>query len=124
MQKGNALEFGEDVEEGWGLYDGQCLACDLLGQVDDLGLCEECREKFERDLVRRRDWDYSAWAFGLSDEGREELNRQVIAQYGERLELIAPPEGTHRQSSARNTRRRRRRGAARTPGARTRKQSV
>jgi hypothetical protein len=54
------IEFDEDMDEEWGWYDGQCYACDLLGRVDDLGLCEECRTKLERDLVRQRDWDYSA----------------------------------------------------------------
>jgi len=60
-------------------------------------------------LVRQRDWDYSAWAFVLSEEGREKLYRQVIAQYGKKLELIAPPEGTRKQRSAR---RRKRKGGA------------
>ena len=103
------IEFDEDMEEEWESYDGQCYACDLPGRVDDLGLCEECRTKLERDLIRQRDWEYSAWAFGLSEEGREELYRQVIAQYGKKLELIAPPEGTRKQ---RSTRRRRCKGGA------------
>lgn len=101
-------ELDKDSEEEWDGYDGQCYACDLLGQVDDLGLCEECRTKLERDLVRQRDWDYSAWAFGLSDEGREELYRQVIAQYGKQLELIAPAEEVQSQPPVRNTQRRKR----------------
>jgi hypothetical protein len=63
---GGMIEFDEDTDEEWGWYDGQCYACDLFGRVDDLGLCEECRTKLERDLIRQRDWDYSAWAFGLS----------------------------------------------------------
>jgi hypothetical protein len=91
------IEFDEDMDEEWGWYDGQCYACDLLGRVDDLGLCEECRTKLERDLVRQRDWEYSAWAFGLSDEGREKLYRQVIVQYGKKLELIAPEKETRKQ---------------------------
>ena len=106
------IEFDEDTDEEWGWYDGQCYACDLLGRVDDLGLCEECRTKLERDLIRQRDWDYSAWAFGLSDEGREKLYRQVIAQYGKELELIALPEGTQKQRPAQ-----RRKGTGRAPGA-------
>jgi hypothetical protein len=85
------IEFDEDMDEEWGWYDGQCYACDLLRRVDDLGLCEECRTKLERDLVRQRDWDYSAWAIGLSDEGRKKLYQQVITQYGKRT-------GAHRSA--------------------------
>lgn len=87
----------EDVDDLDGCYDGQCSACETWARIDDLGLCEECRTKLERDLVRQRDWDYSAWAFGLSDERREELYRQVIAQHGKRLELIASLEGTRKK---------------------------
>jgi hypothetical protein len=95
------IEYQEGADEGWGWNDGQCYACDLFGRVDDLGLCEECRTKLERDLVRERDWDYSAWAFGLSEEGREELYRQVIAQHGKKLELIASDEASHKGRSSR-----------------------
>ena len=112
-------EVDEDVEEEWGWYDGQCYACDRWGRVDDLGLCEECRTTLERDLIRQRDWEYSAWAFGLSDEGREKLYRQVITQYGKNLELIAPAEGTRKRRSAR---RRKRKSTGRTSGAQDRNQ--
>ena len=54
------IELGKDTDEKWGWYNGQCHACDLWGCVDDLGLCETCRTKLERDLIRQRDWDYSA----------------------------------------------------------------
>jgi hypothetical protein len=76
--------------EAWGMHDGQCVACDLWGRVNDLGLCEECASKLERDLIRERDWDYAvdaernaASAFGLSADDREKLRCQVVAQYGE-----------------------------------------
>lgn len=75
--------------EGW---EGQCQACDRYGPVDDLMLCEDCSAMFERDLIRQRAWDYSASAFGLPNQAREELRRQVIAQYGADLELIEPME--------------------------------
>jgi hypothetical protein len=86
---GERPEF-KGTEESWGLWDGQCHGCDQHSSVDDMGLCEECGQKLERDLIRRRDWDYSTMAFGHSPKGREELRRQVIAQYGAALELIAP----------------------------------
>jgi hypothetical protein len=57
-----------------------------------MSLCEECAGKLERDLIRQREWDYSASAFGLPPEAREELRRLVIAEFGEALELIAAEE--------------------------------
>ena len=82
----------DDVDESWLGYEGQCQACDLFGPVNDLSLCRDCAAKLERDLIRQRDWEYAALAFGLPAENREELRRQVIAHYGEKLELLAPPE--------------------------------
>ncbi len=81
----------DDNEELWGMWDGQCQACDGFERVNDMMLCESCAGMLERDLIRQRAWDYSATAFGLSPEDCEELRRQVIAQFGEALELIAPP---------------------------------
>ena len=52
--------------------------------VNDLGLCDECHAKLERD------WEYAATAFLLTDAAREALRARVIAEYGEKLELIAP----------------------------------
>jgi hypothetical protein len=93
------FEFDKEADELWGWYDGQCYACDLYGPVDDLGLCKECSAKLERDLIRQRDWDYSAAAFGLSDADREKLRRQVIRQHGRKLELIAPSEKPRKKRS-------------------------
>ena len=80
--------FDENTDASWGFWDGQCQACDRYGPVNDLSLCEDCAGKLERDLIRQRDWDYSASAFGLPPEAREALRRQVIAEFGEALELI------------------------------------
>ena len=88
-------ELDED-DEAWGMYDGQCVACDLWGRVNDLGLCEECAGKLERDLIRQRDWDYAAATWALDADAREKLRREVISKYGKTLELIAPPEKAHR----------------------------
>ncbi|MCK4315922.1 MAG: hypothetical protein KAX24_09140, partial [Anaerolineae bacterium] len=87
---------GEDTDELWGLWDGQCQACDCLGRVNDLLLCEDCAAMLDRDLIRQRDWAYSAMAFGVPPEHREELRRQIIAQFGEEIELIAAPEETRK----------------------------
>ena len=79
-------EFDDDA---FGMYDAQCAGCDNWGRVNDLQLCESCNQKLERDMIRRRDWDYAASAFGVSPEAREALRRDVIREYGEALELIA-----------------------------------
>jgi hypothetical protein len=101
----------DDYEPSWG-YEGQCLACDAWGRVDDLGLCEDCAAKLDRDLIRRREWDYSATAFGVSLGDREKLRQQVIAQFGAALELIAAPEEqpSRRRKKRRKTKRPKRRG--------------
>lgn len=80
----------DDDDDDFGLYDGICQACDALGPVDDMSLCEACAGKFERDMIRRRDWDYSALAFGTPDDRLEALRDAVIEAYGEALELLAP----------------------------------
>ena len=105
-----------DEDDGdFGLWDGQCQACDAYGPVNDLSLCEACAGKLERDMIRQRDWAYSATAFGCPPERLEELRVQVIREYGERLELIAPPSSDrppsaapHRRSDRKRRRRRRR----------------
>jgi hypothetical protein len=98
-------EFYANDDELWGMWDGQCQACDMWGRVDDMLLCEDCATTLERDLIRQRDWDYSVSAFGLSPEDREELRGQVIAQFGADLELIEPPEKTRKRRSSRKRKR-------------------
>ncbi len=86
-RKGNYdLNPSEQID---GNYDGECVGCDLWAPVNDLGLCDDCNAKLERDLIRQRDWGHSATAFAVPAEKFEEL-RQIIAEYGEKLELIAP----------------------------------
>jgi len=77
----------EDAE-AFGLWEGQCQACEMWGVVNDMMLCEECDAKIQRDLIRARDWDYVAAAFGLDEEGRERLRAEVIRRYGARNELM------------------------------------
>jgi hypothetical protein len=69
---------------------GECVSCDIFRPLDDQGLCLACADMLERDLIRQRDWEYSATAFLLSDEAREKLRRKVVAEHGEGLELIDP----------------------------------
>jgi hypothetical protein len=94
-------------EELFGLWDGQCQACEMWGRVNDLMLCEECDAKIQRDLIRARDWDYVAAAFGLDDRGRERLRAEVIRQYGAENELIMDQKPKKRKSRKRRQRPRR-----------------
>jgi hypothetical protein len=87
------------------MLEGDCQACDMFGPVDDLGLCDECSAKLERDMIRQRAWDYSATAFGVNPENREKLRAATIAEHGDALELIAPDSG---RQEPRGQRRRRR----------------
>lgn len=84
------MNFADEDDDDFGLWDGQCQACDAYGPVDDMSLCEECAGKFERDVIRKREWDYSANAFGCPPERLEELRAHVVREYGERLEMLAP----------------------------------
>jgi hypothetical protein len=52
------VDFDESSEE-WGLWDGQCQACQACGRVNDLSLCEDCAGMLDRDLIRQRAWEYS-----------------------------------------------------------------
>lgn len=79
----------EETEHEFGMRDGPCVGCEVFRRIDDLGLCADCSKKLERDLIRERDWAYSVTAYGLNDEQREEIRRQVIGEFGEGLELIA-----------------------------------
>ena len=85
-------------DDEFGFYEAECAGCDVFTRVDDVGLCSNCAGKLERDFIRERDWDYSAMAFGVPSEKREELRKQIIKEHGEALELIAPS-GKKRQTT-------------------------
>jgi len=97
----------ENVDDLWGSLEGQCQGCDRFGPVNYLSLCQHCTAMLERDLIRERDWEYSVPAFGLSSEAREQLRRQMIAQFGEALELIAPANKDREKDSSRKRKKRR-----------------
>ena len=85
------MTFGSENSE-FGSHEAECQGCDIFTRVDDVGLCEECAAKLDRDLIRQRDWKYSVTAYMVPLEQREEFRKKVIRQYGEDLELIAPQE--------------------------------
>ena len=89
-------ESDHDDDE-FGLYQAECQGCDSFASVDDIGLCSACAGKFERDMIRERQWAYSALAFGVPSDRLEQLRQLITDQHGETLELIAPT-GTKRST--------------------------
>jgi len=95
------------------LIDTICAGCDLPFPVNDLRLCDECFMKLERDLIRARDWDYSATAFMTPPEHLEALRERVIRDYGADYELITDPNAVdkpkrkNKRSHSRETQRKR-----------------
>ena len=83
------LSIEEDDLSDLGFYEGECQGCDTFQSLNDLGLCEECAGKLERDLIRESDWDYTISGYGLDSAECEEIRKKVIKEYGEKLELIA-----------------------------------
>lgn len=83
-------DIEEDIEDMFPLVEGMCNGCDLILPLNDLGLCDDCAGKLERDIIRNRDWDYSVSGFGLPESEREGLRKKIIKAYGDKLELIAP----------------------------------
>ena len=98
-----------DEDELFGAYEGACAGCDTYSNLDDIGLCEECGAKLDRDMIRERDWERSMTAWVCPKDKREELRDQVIRQHGAELELIAASKPEKKSRSKRRRRRRRRR---------------
>ncbi len=101
------MEYPEDdsIDE---LIDTFCAACDLPFAVNDLGLCDACFAKLERDLIRSRDWDYSVTAFGVAPDQLEALRERVIRDYGTAYELMeSPKKPKNKRSKSRASQRKR-----------------
>ena len=94
------------AEYEFGMFEGDCLGCEVFGRVSDLGLCEDCSGKLERDLIRERDWPRSVTAYAMNEQQREELRRKVIRKFGKNLELIAPSRPSRPKRNRRKRRRR------------------
>ena len=90
------------------LIDTFCMGCDLPFRVNDLGLCDNCFAKLERDLIRSRDWDYSVTAFGVAPDQLEALRERVIRDFGTAYELIeSPKKPKNKRSKSRASQRKR-----------------
>lgn len=102
----------EDEYEDAVIIDTICAGCDLFRPVNDLGLCDECFAKLERDLIRSRDWAYSVTAFAVPEDQLEALRERVIREYGAGYELIDDPNAKkskrkNKRAHSRNTKRKR-----------------
>lgn len=91
------MDYQEDDSSTDELIDTFCVGCDLPFPVNDLGLCDNCFAKLERDLIRSRDWDYSVTAFAVAPDQLEALRERVIRNYGADYELIEPPDAKKRK---------------------------
>ena len=90
----------------------ECAGCATYAPLDSQGLCEECADKLERDLIRLGDWEYTAIGFGLPEHQRESYRKKVIAEFGWEMELIAderPLTSNTRKKIARKKKKKRRR---------------
>jgi hypothetical protein len=105
-----------DDPQPWVLH-RECRGCDSFAALDDVGLCAQCAIKLERDLIRQRAWDYSAVAFAVRPEDREDLRAATIAEHGAALELVASDAASARKRRrGRQGRRRRASRRRRGPG--------
>ncbi|MEO8397577.1 MAG: hypothetical protein ABI700_31565, partial [Chloroflexota bacterium] len=91
-------DYQEDQDSDDFLIDTICVGCDLPFPVNDLGLCAECYKKLERDLIRSRDWEYSATAFMVAANQLEVLRERVIRDYGAAYELMMSSEQLKRKN--------------------------
>ena len=99
----------DDEEELFGIEStGECQGCDTFKSLNDLGLCDDCAEKLDRDLIRQRDWAYSASAFEVPSSKYEELRQNIISQYGEKLELIVPSKSPYSSKKQKKKRKKKR----------------
>ena len=101
------FDFEDNDLDDYGFYEGTCQGCDIFQPLNDLGLCEKCARKLDRDLIRQRVWAYSVSAFGVPDSELENLRKEVIKHYGEKLELIAPKNRNQKKSKKRKRKKKR-----------------
>jgi hypothetical protein len=103
--------FEDEYDDGV-IIDTICAGCDLFRPVNDLSLCDECFAKLERDLIRSRDWAYSATAFMVAEDQLKALRERVIREYGAGYEMIEDPNAKkpkrkNKRVHSRNTQRKR-----------------
>jgi hypothetical protein len=67
LEGDNTFNPQNDELNDYGFYEGECQGCDIFQALNDLGLCEECSRKLDRDLIRQRDWTYSSLSFAVPE---------------------------------------------------------
>ena len=82
-------------------YEAECQGCDMWGPVDDIGLCDDCAGKLERDMIKKREWAYSALAFGCPREKLEDLRKQIVKKHGKAFVLICEDKPAKKKSKKR-----------------------
>lgn len=81
-----------------------CIACELLTEVNELGFCEVCFEKFERDLIRLHDESITAH---MTSKAFQALRKEVIRIYGADYELLSSSKRKNKSAHSRETKRKR-----------------
>lgn len=82
-------EFANDpLEEILKDYEGNCRGCGTVANLDDMGYCESCGEKFERDMLRLRKWEFSLTASYIPQDEYESLRQDTIDQFGREFEIL------------------------------------
>lgn len=89
---------------------GICQGCDNYHTINDIGLCDLCAAKLDRDFIRQRQWEYSTAAFCVDQAAREQLRNSLIKQYGEKNELITSSEPCSTKSKKTKNRKKKRKG--------------
>lgn len=97
------MAYQKDESSTDELIDTICVGCDLPFPVNDLGLCDDCSAKLERDLIRSRDWEYSVTAFAVAPDQLEGLRERIIRDYGADYELIESPDTKKRKPKNKRT---------------------
>jgi hypothetical protein len=90
------LEEGENpsaLDKMFAEAEGTCRHCGAEGPVNETGFCEDCGDKFERDMLRLRLWEKSLTASFLEPESYERLRLDTMEQFGKDFELLTGTEG-------------------------------
>ena len=83
-------EFDNDpVDEILNDYEDHCRGCNNFSHLDDMGYCEKCGEKFERDMLRLRRWEFSLTASYIPKDEYENLRQDTIDQFGPEFEILS-----------------------------------
>ncbi|MGF9891643.1 hypothetical protein ABEX78_23575 [Priestia megaterium] len=70
-------------------YEAKCHGCFKIEKVNHIPFCKSCNSKFERDLVRQGNYEFSELTAHLSSkEAKENVRKDIISKHGAKLELV------------------------------------